>query len=302
MYPGFQLSNILQSIQNHDNILYQPHFSLFDVMMTDLGLSLCTIDPNTKEFFNEDSPIIGLDEQSLCLKSYSIFLTNNPLLSIKNNSATAMHLNSIFVSHDSRILDLKKEDIFLICNNTIRPNDTLLYFPNVMSKFNCNKIVSKQIKYGLPSTLQINNDIGNRKEIALFCYNKKIDDNYLENTIGIKTINLNKIPSTTKDACNILNNYKVVIELDPASIVNALWAIACGCVAVIIDMNNSLSQYQNISNLYIVNSIGDLAELLRTNPVYSDVPINHEIISSFEETSKEINTILNNSLSKAFII
>lgn len=302
MYPGFCISNVLESVNSNTNILYQPHYSLFDVAMTDLGLDLCSFDENAQNFFNKDSSLIRYNQESLYYKSYSVYITNNPLLSIKNNITTPMHLNTIMLCHDIKILGLKREDIFLICNNTIKSNDCLHYFPDQMSSFNCSKIVSNHMKYSIPNELQIDNNPNNRTDIGMMCYNKHMDKDYLKNIAGIDSINLQKIPSSIKDVNVILNKFKTVVELDPGSVINALWSIACGCVAIIMDVNDSLSQYRNIPNLYIANSMQELVQLLQQNPIYINNNIPSNIMVDHNDFKENILSIIKTYSKKAFVL
>lgn len=302
MYPGFCISNILESVNNNTNILYQPHYSLFDVAMTSIDLCFCSFDSNAKNFFDKNSSLVRYDEQSLYNKSYSLYITNNPLLSIKNNITTPMHLNTIMLCHDTKILDLKKEDIFLICNNTIKSNDALYYFCDQMNSFNCSKIMSAKTKYSIPEELQINNNPNDRTQIAMMCYNKHMDNDYLKNIAGIDSINLQNIPSCIQDVNSTLNNIKVVVELDSGSIINALWSIACGCVAVIMDVNDSLVQYRNIPNLYIANSMQELAQILQQKLNYMDHKIPHDTYISHNDFKQNILSIIKTYSKKAFVL
>lgn len=302
MYPGFCVSNILESVSSNTNILYQPHYSLFDVAIMDLDLCFCSFDENAKNFFDKDSSLIRYNQESLYYKSYSVYITNNPLLSIKNNITTPMHLNTIMLCHDTKILGLKREDIFLICNSTIKSNDCLNYFPDQMSNFNCSKIVSNPMKYSIPNELQIDNNPNNRTDIAMMCYNKHMDKDYLKNIAGIDSINLQKIPSSIKDVNVTLNKFKTVVELDPGSVINALWSIACGCVAIIMDVNDSLSQYRNIPNLYIANSMQELVQMLQQNPIYINNNIPSNIVVDHKDFKENILSIIKTYSKKAFVL
>jgi len=302
MYPGFSVSNILESVYSSNNILYYPHYSLFDVAMSDLDLSLYCIDGNAKDFFDKNLSIIRLDENSLPYKSYSIFLTNNPLMSIKNNITSSMHLNSIMLCHDTKILGLKKEDLFLICNNTLRTNDCLYYFPNPVENFVCPKILSSKIQYSIPEQLSVINNPLDRTEIAILSYNKHIENDYLKNLANIESVTVKTIPKDISSVNDILNKYKIVVELDPGSIINVLWAIACGCVGIIMDVNDSLLQYKNIPNLHIANSVQEMVHLLQQNPSYIDQPIQSNLYVNHNEFKNQMLSIIQTYAKKAFVL
>lgn len=302
MYPGFCISNILESVSDNTNILYQPHYSLFDVAMTDLDLCLYSFDENAKTFFDKNSSLIRYNEESLYHKSYSVYITNNPLLSIKNNITTPMHLNNVMLCHDIKMLGLKREDIFLICSNTIKPNDAIYYFPDQMSSFSCPKITSDKIKYSIPEELQIDNNPKDRTDIGMMCYNKHMDNDYLKNIAGVDSTNLQKIPSCIKDVNTTLNKFKITVELDPGSIINALWSVACGCIAIIMDVNESLSQYKNIPNLYIANSMQELVQLLQQDMIRVDNSIPSSIYVSHDNFKENILSIIQTYSKKAFVL
>lgn len=273
MYPGFPLSNILESSSRIvRNVLYQPHYSVYDLCMLDMDLCFHSIDQNVGVFFDPKSGLVLNNNNTLSLKSYSVFVTNNAMLSLKHNIATGMHLNSLFICHDENIIHLKKEDGFLLCQNAIRPNDAMCsYLSSVKQNFQCTKIPNTLVRYCIPSDLT-HNGTTDRTSIALLCYNKQLPNNYLSQIVGNNTLieNLNKIPVNINNAKETFNKYKAVVELDPGSIINVLWAIKCGCVGIIVDNNNSLKQYANIPNLYIVQSIQQLSGVINNVPEYEN--------------------------------
>lgn len=304
MYPGFPLSNILESNREIKNILYQPHYSLYDLCILDMDLSFHSIDNNVVKFFDSQAGLIANNLDTVSLKSYGLFVTNSPMMSLKHNIATNMHLNSLYISHDQHIVLLKKEDQFLICQNTIRPHDELYYYPNNLQQFVCDKISSYQLKYCIPDT--VNTDKANQQNdtIALLCYNKELPNNYLQQISGmdIATDIINKIPKDINTAADILGKYRTVVEFDAGSIINVLWAIRCGCIGIIIDNNNALQQYKHIPNLYIVHNIPELIEIIKNIPQYIHKDIPADLYVGLDEFKENMFSIFTKISKKAFVL
>lgn len=299
MYPGFPLSNILESAQKDiKNAIYQPHYSVYDLCVSSLGLSLHCLDQNMKKLFSNTENIIYTDIQNLTLKSYSLFITNNPMSSLKNNIANNMHINSLYICHDSNLANLKKEDRFLVCKNAIKDKDVMCYYPKDMNRFNCDKISTHILKYCIPESLETQNI--NTDLIGLMCLNKELPENYLSNITDAKIENVSRIPANIEEMMNIFHKYKAVVELDVSSIINVLWAIKCGCIGIIMDPSHKLEQYKNIPNLYILSSLEDLSPLLNNMPKYNDdngqinsmfIGLNdykNNMMSIIEQCSKEV--------------
>ncbi len=271
--------------------------------MLELGIGLHTLDSNALSFFEPESNIQYCSADLLELKSYSLFVTNNPLLHIKNNVATSMHLNTVVFCHDTSLLSMKKEDLFLVCKNIFRPNDQICYLNDNMKHLSCNRTDKTKIRYCVPKELEITETPSSRTSIGMISFNKQLDPDYLNNLIGIKATNLVKIPSNIADAKKLFNNYKTAVELDPSSIMNVLWAIACGCIGIIMDPNNTLASYRNIPNLYIANSIDELKALLTKNIMFNNEPIhNDNIQNNYSDFQTEIMSILKDCERKAFIL
>lgn len=304
MYPGFPISNILEAASNKiHNIIYQPHYSVFDLCMLSLDIQFHTIDANSNKFFDKNSLLVKDTIDSLVTKSYSLYVSNNPMFSLKNNVATNMHLNSIMFCHDNNLLNLKKEDRFLICENAIRNNDKMYYMLSSMANFNCHKLYMEKFNYCIPDDITIDNN-EQRTDIGILCFNKELPDNYISQILNNNTpsTNIKQIPKDIYEAKKLFNKYKAIVELDSGSIINVLWAVACGCIGIIVDNYNILSEYSDIPNLYIISSIEELKYICSNIPNFIEQEFPRNKFIDLNEFKEKTNNIFINSTQKAFLL
>ena len=303
MHIAYQLSNILESVATVQDTeigaLYLCHNSIFDIFLSYCNIDLNSYDPNNKKFLDGNKIISSWSTDSI-IKPYSAHIVNSPLNYLKNNNSLHFHLNSVVFAHDVNLLSIKKEDAFLLCNNAFRPNDTMVYFNSIMSNYNCPKITSVKCSYSVPNEL-----VDTEKEkngSAIFCYNKTLGQDLLVN-IGQGADQLFSLPNSIEELNEVLNKYELFIELDPGSIINCLAAIACGGVAIILDPNNVLLEYKNIPNLYIVNSLPELAETISQKPKrVSETTLFDSRFRNFDNFKETIIAIIKTSQRKAFVL
>lgn len=300
MHVGYQLSNILESIVPHNTeALYLCHNSIFDLFLSYCDIELNNYDINNKKFLDNNTRISSWSVDTLT-KPYSIHIVNNPLTYLKNNNSIHFHLNTITFSHDIGLLSIKKEDAFLLCTNAFRPNDTLVYFNSIMSNYNCEKINRIKLEYAIPDEIQNLNQ--EKNGTAIFCYNKTVGPEFMAN-IGPDATQLVSLPNSLEELNNTLNKYSLFIELDPASIINCLTAVACGGIAVILDTNNILTEYRNIPNLYIINSLQELNQFILQKPIYRlETTIFDSRFRQFNSFKEKMSQIIKTSQRKAFVL
>lgn len=300
MHNGFQISNIIEQVYSDTDkcVLYTPHVSIFDLVLHKCGLNLYAFEnPNIQK--QTGSFITYMPEQDMFIRSYSSFVTNQPLAHAKQSPATAFHLNSIIFAHDTNLISMKKEDMYLVCMNSFRPNDTLFFFPNQMGGFGCNRIVRSPLTYAIPDELQIKNN--SRTKIGTFCYNKTLGEDLLS-IIGNEIEVINVMPNNFETLNDQLNEFKLMIEFDPNSMINLLCAIASGAVGVIIDPNGLTSQYSDVPNLYTVKSIQDLQDLLKNPPVFNADALLPSKYRDFSQFQKMISYVFAMNQRKAFVL
>lgn len=300
MHHGFQISNIIEQIcsDNTQSVLYTPHVSIFDLMLSKCGLNLYAFEnPNIAS--QTGSFITYLPQEKIFTRSYSSFVTNQPLAHAKQNPATQFHLNSIIFAHDTSLISMKKEDMYLVCMNSFRSNDALFFFQNQMAGFGCNRIARSQLTYSVPDELNIKNN--DRNKIGTFCYNKTLGEDLLS-VVGDKVEILDRIPNNFETLNDQLNEFKVIIEFDPNSIINLLCAIASGAVGIVIDPNGLCSQYSDVPNFYAVKSIQELQDMLNNPPVFNANALLPSKYRDFSRFQKMINYIFATNQRKAFVL
>lgn len=278
-----------------------PHYSIFDLLLSCCDITLNTIDENTKNLVNVSNTKFTQWKQNQLFKSCSSYIINSPMGHIKNNNSLAFHLNTIMFAHDTNLLSLKKEDSFLLCANSIKDNDTLVYFNDNMKFYQCDKIEKIKLDYSIPNELTDNNQ--DKNGVAIFCYNKTIGQDLISSLELDNIVKITKLPDNIDSLNKELNQYKIFIEFDPFSIINALCAIACGGISIVMDPNKLLSQYSNINNLYIVHSIDELQNIMKTNLKFNTdqdkLETKYRNFTNFTET---VMDILKNNQRKAFLL
>lgn len=300
MHHGFQISNIIEHTcpNIEKSILYSPHMSAFDLLLSSCDLAMYAYEnPSLK--IGKESFITYWPNQNVYSKSYSAFVSNQPLAHAKQNPASAFHLNSIIFAHDMNLITMKKEDMYLVCMNAFRPNDYLLFFPDQMNAFGCNRINRTQIRYSIPDELQIVNQ--NKTKTGTFCYNKNLGEDII-GLLGEGVEIIDVLPESIDKLNQQLNDFKLLIEFDPYSMVNLLCGIACGSVGVIVDPNGACNQYNDVPNLYHARSVQDLQDILRNPPEYDTTKLLPDKYRNFAQFKTLIDNIFADNQRKAFVI
>lgn len=301
MYPGYLINNILESINPLDKInsIYSPHYSIFDTILTECNIELYTFHEQSRKVFNFEK--IHKVEQSRIYKiPYSLFLSNHAIKYINENHSYALHVNAIIFCHDYDSYAVKPEEKILACQKGFRNSDTVLCFNDSITQgLKCQKNNIQKMIYAIPKEFTIDNK-EERNTVGIFCYNKSLSPE-LVNEIHPNAKTVSVFPENLAELNKELNQYKIVVELDPSSIINVLAAIACGCIGIINDPNNWLKDYQNIPNLYILKSVGEIQQLLSTTLAYKEEPLPAEY-RKFDEFKQKINNIVNENRKKAFVL
>jgi hypothetical protein len=169
-----------------------------------------------------------------------------------------------------------------------------------MSNYNCPKINRIKLDYSIPDSIK---DLkSDRSGIALFCYNKSLGSD-LVNSISSDADQIISLSNSVEELNDILNKYEIFIELDPGSIINALAAVAAGAVSIILDPNNILIEYKNIPNLYMVNSLPELSQLLSQKPRHNpETTVFNSKFRNFDGFKEKITDIIKTSQRKAFVL
>jgi hypothetical protein len=300
MYAGCIINNIIETITetNNINLIYSPHYSFFDIILSECNINLF-MDSYIDKFTNSEK--ICSIKNNLYLQEYSAYMTNSMVNTTKNSSFLNYHLNLIVFEHSIDILKLKKEDQYILCSNGLRKNNFVVFFNRTMDKWSCANCYPICIDYAIPNKLSIKNNLEDRKKIGFLSLNKAINN---INDIYPDADIITSIPESINKLCDTLNNYKLIVELDAGSIINCLAAIGCGCMAIILDTNNILNQYSKIENLLIVSSIEDLNNKIKQvmNMKFDTNTPNFDSYKNFDAFENYINNILITNKNKGFIL
>lgn len=299
MYTGYQVNNILESLNpfQETKAVYSPHYSVFDILLCETDMSLWTIASDNNSKILKDTEISVVDQQYMYSQPYSLFISNHPIRYINENYAYNLHVNSIVFVHDYDSYNIKAEEKILACTKGFRFSDTLISFnSSIRDGLRCNKQNFYQIEYSIPDEfIDANSE---REEIAVFCYNKSLSEELVK-AIHKDTQVISKLPVSLSKINEEYNRYKVVVEVDPNSLINVLSAIACGSIGIINDPNNFLEGYKDIPNLYITKSVGEIQQLLSTKLTKKDAPLPNKY-RNFNKFKEYINSIIHNNRKKAF--
>lgn len=300
MYAGCIINNIIETITESNNIntIYSPHYSFFDTIFAECNINLFT-EPNVDRFIKSEK--IYSSQNNLFIKEYSAYIMNNLIAITKNNSSLNYHINSIIFEHSIDVLKLKKEDQHILCSSGLKKNNFIIFFNRIMDKWLCGNCLPISINYSIPDSLNIKNNIENRNKICFLSLNKVIN-NITQAYPDVDIIT--EMPNSISHLSEILNKYKLVIELDPGSVINCLAAIGCGCMSIVLDTNNILNQYNEIENLFIVSSVENLHTKIKQimEMTYNTDTPKFNTYRNFDTFEKYIKNILITNKTKGFIL
>lgn len=250
--------NITHSLINEDiRVLYFKHSSFFDLLINEIDAVFCNYNDVVKEYY------------------YDMSFSNN-LLSYENDvRVTSMvgHIKSLVGIHSGPPPKFKKEDLFLVANNTKRINK-IFFGEDMVKKWRTN-IGDKAsiINYGIPEcsfTEQRDNDI----LVINLENNPQIDLLYSTISKQFPSANILKNLDSTINIeilSKYLNSYKICI--DPLHKINTLFTAACGCVTltstdIVSDQNELIVPIENygmINNILEMLLLNSLSEEKRQN-------------------------------------
>jgi hypothetical protein len=250
------VGNICHKYISNDSLrlLYTEQNNLFDIIF-----AKCNMDIMSLKNHNKDSPygIKYINHTNYSMYQYNLevggpeILTNN-----KNNNG----LNKIAFIHSPRMSFLKKEDLFLM--NEHNKNITKIFFSS-MNKEEWNLENSIYIKYGIPSDIfYVNPDIERKNKVLLFNLDNNNNVSLIESVLNQNKIDYDTMTYIPMNVGNILNKYKVCLEINPANIINAICGIACGCISLI-PLFNTHMDYMDADNLMPFDSINALVDNIK---------------------------------------
>jgi hypothetical protein len=303
MYPGYLINNILESIRSNKEKIataYSPHYSIFDCIISECNFDLYTSNDHSMVFFKNFEKIHNIQKNRIYKIPYSLYVANHAIKFINEGFNYNLHINSLVFCHDYDAYSIKPEEKILACQKGFRSCDMILAFnDSIKNGLRCQKDNIIDIEYAIPNNFKLENKT-DRSKIGIFSYNKALSPELIH-ALHSTAESVSVVPENIDELNKELNEFKVVIELDPSCIINTLAAIACGAIGVINDPNNWLEKYKDIPNLYIVRSVGEIQKILSTDLVYQDQPFPSEY-RNFEKFQNIINKIIYENRKKAFVL
>lgn len=304
MYLSSITANVLNKFNNQQiNILYEPQYNLFDILLSQCGLNLFI--PKNDRFVNLlSSNITALNEDQYNLFNYNVGITNNIIGYSSQKKYDAFHLNTIIFTHSYKPTAIKKEDLVLL-NNNIRNTYKIFFESGSRDSWKLNN--SALINYGisLDKFYPMNEDRSSRVLILNFDRNPNISTlvEFLEkHDIGVDIVQ--EISGDVELITELFNKYKVCIDLSDYNISNLLVCIACGCKAITYATPMIMENYSSTPNLYTATTVQDLISAI--NKALLAETIDHTEFYkkhyNFDEFSNRINNIVKDSNNRAFIL
>lgn len=303
MYSGYLINNIFEATsftKQNISTFYSPHYSIFDTIISECNLDLYTSHDHSVTFFKDFEKINKIEKNRIYKRPYALYVANHAIKFINEGFNYNLHINSLVFCHDYDSYSIKPEEKILACQKGYRNCDTILCFnDSIKNGLRCQKDNISYLEYAIPNNFQLENKT-DRNKIGVFAYNKGLSTELVK-AIHPEGELLSVLPADLDNLNKQLNEYKIVVELDPSCIINVLVSVACGCIGVINDPNNWLEKYKNIPNLYIAKSVGEIQKLLSTDLTYQDQPFPLSY-RNFEKFQKIINTIIYENRKKAFVL
>lgn len=304
MYLSSITANVLNKFNNQRiNILYEPQYNLFDVLLAECGLNLFI--PKSDRFVNlSSSNFTALNEDQYALFNYNVGITNNIIGYSNQKKYDALHLNTVIFTHSYKPPAIKKEDLVLL-NNSVKNTDKVFFETGSRDSWKLNNSIL--INYGIPldKFYSTNTDRSDRVLMLNFDRNPNIPTliEFLEkHNIGVDIVQ--EISGDVDLLTELFNKYKVCIDLSDYNISNLLVCIACGCKAITYSTPMIMENYSNTPNLYTATTIQDLMSAIEKAMVAETIDYVefYEKQYNFVEFANKINNIITHSNNRAFIL
>lgn len=273
--PIINISNAL--LDKNINVLYFRHNTLFDILIKEINATFCHNDDIVKQYYYDMS------------FSNNLFTYDNDV----RTTATVGHIKSLVGIHSAPPPNFKKEDLFLMSNNT-RGVHKFFFGEDIANAWRAtNSDHILVTKYGIP----------------LYSFEEKRDNDILiinlENNPQIELLYntiIKKFPSTNilksidssitpEIMSKYLHSYKICI--DPLHRINALFSASCGCVTItstgiVSDQNDLIVP---IDNYGLINNI---IESLLNNQISEETRKNNaQLIGSAYNYDEFKTTVFN---------
>jgi hypothetical protein len=303
MYTAYTVNTVINNaIDDKDqeklDIIYSAHYSIFDTILSQCPVTLYAGGENAKKVFRNNTEIYTVYQEDVYIRPYNNLIANNTIKYVNEGHAYNLHLNAVIFCHDYDLRNIKAEERTLVCNKGFRESDLILSFNNSPESLNCEQLNYLRVNYSIPEIFNISNK-NKREKIGVLSYNKDLS-NDLVTSIHQNSETLSSIPNI-ESLAQELNEYRVLVELDPNSIINIMVGVCCGCIGIIHDPHGVLTEYSDFPNLYIAKSIAEIQELLEKDIEYKDNKIDDKY-RNFENFSNSVYNVLTENKKRAFRI
>lgn len=299
-------ANILhKQLVSENNIIYYPSNSIFDQTMY-------LIDNNFFIF----ADMASISENCKCLPESFIDLyqydtcCSNDIISYRQHRSlvNGMHIGHILLEHSYKTTNFKKEDIYIINQNTAR---TTKIFFNAGIAESWGLQNSLVIDYGIPTDI-FYPDSKDQKSDVLILSGNTVTANQLQQHI-IQTFKVGADVRNTladisiSDTNTLLNKYKILINLNNTTI-DSLCAASAGLqVITFSQIGSGDTKLLNVPNLHYslnLTKIVDLVSSLINNNIPYNDGANKYIAEkySFENFKNEMGNVLDKVKREACII
>ncbi len=255
-------SNVLhKQLVDETNIIYYTSNSLFDhiLYLTD-----------SNYFVFADVPTISdnckcLRESHIDLYDYDMCCSNGiTTYKDRSNLASAMHISNLFLEHNYRASNLKKEDLYIVNQNLSKVKKVFFNDFTAKSWGLQNSLV---VEYGVPVDQFVPLDSEPEKEVLISTSNQAIAGQLQQYIINDLKLQADCVESfgfaDILHVNKLFNNYKVFINLTN-NMIDSLCAASSGmdvlALAQIDPNDNKLNNVPNIKNCLHVNDIAAAIE------------------------------------------
>lgn len=305
MYLSGITGNILNKFNKQTiNILYEPQYNLFDMLVAECGANLF-ISRNDRFVNAEFSNFTILHDHQFDLFNYNLGITNNIIGYSQHKKYDILHLNTIIFTHSYKPSQIKKEDAVLLKNN-LRHHTKVFFNTNAQNSWRLGDSVV--MSYGIPQDkFYIEKNVVRNNRILMLNLDNNPNVITLVEFLEKHNILVDVVKNMSCDSDlirKLFNQYSVCVDLNDYNISNLLVGIACGCKAITYATPMIMENYSNTPNLYTATTIQDLISSIER--ASSAEVIDHssyfETHYGFEDFKKHIDELVLKSNNKAYII
>lgn len=257
MQLSLSMSSVLhQALGSAINIVYQPLGNIFDhILFLAAKKHNFFIFHNQTTKYNTNNSIV-LPAAHINFYDYNLWITNNPLACIDNNTNRIFHINSLIFLHQNKPQQIKKEDREII-NKTLTSYNKLFFSQAYLSGWqlhNREKIISYAVPLDYISYMTKCTD--RKKDILIVGDESNVIFPTLKQALSDKGYiceldNLSKPDLITINEA--YNSYKIIIDLTATGWINCLCSVAAGCYVI-----HNTDQSVETTSIKKISSIEDV--------------------------------------------